>query len=73
MASFFEIFVDTPLEICEARDSKGLYRKARKGEIKNFTGIDSQYEKPDSPDLRILSDNDSMSTNIRKLLELLGY
>jgi bifunctional enzyme CysN/CysC len=70
---FFEIFVDTPLEICEARDSKGLYRKARKGEIKNFTGIDSQYEKPDSPDLRILSDNDSMSTNIRKLLELLGY
>jgi adenylylsulfate kinase-like enzyme len=66
MASFFEIFVDTPLEICEARDSKGLYKKARKGEIKNFTGIDSQYEKSDIPDLRVSSDNDSMSTNISK-------
>jgi len=70
---FFEIFIDTPLEVCEARDSKGLYKKARKGEIKNFTGIDSQYEKPDSPDLRISPENGSISTNIRKLLDLLGY
>lgn len=50
---FIEIFVDTPLEICEQRDPKGLYKKARKGEIKNFTGIDSPYEKPFTPELHI--------------------
>ena len=43
---FVEVFVDTPLEVCEARDPKGLYEKARAGEIKNFTGIDSPYEAP---------------------------
>ena len=48
---FFEIFVDTPLEVCEQRDPKGLYRKARLGTVKNMTGIDSPYEAPDSPDL----------------------
>jgi bifunctional enzyme CysN/CysC len=50
---FFEIFVDTPLAIAEQRDTKGLYRKARSGELKNFTGIDSPYEVPERPDLRI--------------------
>ena len=50
---FFEIFVDTPLHVCEARDPKGLYGKARRGEIPNFTGIDSPYEAPGDPDLRI--------------------
>ena len=50
---FFEIFVDTPLDVCEARDPKGLYVKARRGEIPNFTGIDSPYEAPSDPDLRI--------------------
>ncbi len=50
---FFEIHVDTPLEICEARDPKGLYAKARKGGLVNFTGIDSPYEAPDHPELRI--------------------
>jgi len=50
---FFEIFVDTPLDVCEARDPKGLYVKARRGEIPNFTGIDSPYETPNDPDLRI--------------------
>ena len=50
---FFEIFVDTPLELAEARDPKGLYRKAREGKLKNFTGIDSPYEPPISPELRI--------------------
>ncbi|ODR94763.1 adenylyltransferase [Methyloceanibacter stevinii] len=48
---FIEIYVDTPLEVCEARDPKGLYRKARAGLIKNFTGIDSSYERPESPEL----------------------
>ena len=48
---FIEIFVDAPLEVCEQRDPKGLYRKARTGEIKNFTGLDSPYEPPENPDI----------------------
>ena len=48
---FFEIFINTPLEECEKRDPKGLYKKARAGELKNFTGIDSLYEEPENPDL----------------------
>jgi bifunctional enzyme CysN/CysC len=50
---FFEIFVDTPLAVAEQRDTKGLYAKARAGELKNFTGIDSPYEPPDAPEIRI--------------------
>ncbi|WP_442484135.1 adenylyl-sulfate kinase [Aeoliella sp. SH292] len=50
---FIEVFVDTPLEICEARDPKGLYKKARAGEIKHFTGIDDPYEAPSSPELTL--------------------
>jgi len=48
---FVEVYVDTPLEVCEARDPKGLYKKARKGEIKNFTGISDPYESPDHPEI----------------------
>lgn len=48
---FVEVFVDTPLEICEQRDPKGLYKRARAGEIKNFTGIDDPYESPQRPEL----------------------
>jgi bifunctional enzyme CysN/CysC len=48
---FIEVFVDTPLEICERRDPKGLYRKARRGELRNFTGLDSPYERPEHPEL----------------------
>jgi len=50
---FVEIFVDTPLEICEARDPKGLYKKARAGQLKNFTGIDSEYEPPEAPEITL--------------------
>ncbi|MFM9035478.1 MAG: adenylyl-sulfate kinase [Mycobacterium sp.] len=53
---FFEVFVDTPLEDCERRDPKGLYAKARKGEITHFTGIDSPYQRPRNPDLRLTPD-----------------
>ncbi len=52
---FIEIFVDTPLEVCEARDPKGLYQKARAGQLKNFTGIDSDYEPPDNHELTLKS------------------
>jgi adenylylsulfate kinase len=50
---YLEIFVDTPLEVCEARDPKGLYKKARAGQIKNFTGLDSPYEAPERPELTL--------------------
>jgi bifunctional enzyme CysN/CysC len=50
---FFEVFIDTPLAVAEGRDVKGLYRKARRGELKNFTGIDSPYETPERPEIRI--------------------
>ena len=52
-ARFVEVFVDTPLTVAERRDPKGLYRKARRGELRNFTGVDSPYEKPERPDIRI--------------------
>ncbi|TBR40342.1 MULTISPECIES: adenylyl-sulfate kinase [Dyella] len=55
---FVEVFVDTPLEVCEQRDPKGLYHKARAGLIQNFTGIDSPYEAPQSPELRLASGRD---------------
>jgi bifunctional enzyme CysN/CysC len=50
---FLEVFVDTPLQVAEARDPKGLYKKARRGELKNFTGVDSPYEAPERPEIRI--------------------
>ena len=50
---FLEIFVDTPIEICEQRDPKGLYKKARAGQLKNFTGIDSAYEVPDAAEMHL--------------------
>ncbi|WP_370170148.1 MULTISPECIES: adenylyl-sulfate kinase, partial [Hyphomonas] len=56
---FIEIHVDTPLSVAETRDVKGLYKKARAGEIKNFTGIDSPYEAPLNPELKIDTTNNS--------------
>ena len=50
---FIEVYMDTPLDVCESRDPKGLYKKARAGQIKNFTGIDSAYEPPTSPELSL--------------------
>ncbi len=50
---FFEVFIDTPIEVAEERDVKGLYKKARAGELKNFTGIDSPYEIPKAPEIHI--------------------
>lgn len=64
---YFEVFVDTPIEVCEERDIKGLYAKARAGEIKNFTGIDAPYEKPTNPAFRI----DTSDITLEKALELL--
>jgi adenylylsulfate kinase len=67
---FAEVFVDAPLEVCEERDPKGLYKRARKGEIKNFTGIDDPYEKPENPDLIIKSGE---LTPQEGAMKILGY
>lgn len=56
---FIEVFIDTPLEVAEQRDVKGLYKKARRGELKNFTGIDSPYEPPENPECRVLTTESS--------------
>jgi len=69
---FIEIFVDTPLEICEARDPKGLYKKARGGLIKEFTGIDSPYEKPISPEITLHSDKQTIDEELDQVLEYLS-
>lgn len=67
---FFEVFVDTPLTTCEARDPKGLYKKARAGELRNFTGIDSSYESPEQPAIHL--DGEQLVTNlVAQLLDLL--
>ena len=58
---FVEIFVDTPLEVCEQRDPKGLYKKARRGELRNFTGLDSRYEPPQNPELTLDALNENAS------------
>uniref|UniRef100_A0A4W4FBC2 Uncharacterized protein n=1 Tax=Electrophorus electricus TaxID=8005 RepID=A0A4W4FBC2_ELEEL len=68
---FFEVFVNAPLEVCESRDVKGLYKKARAGEIKGFTGIDSDYEKPDSPELVLKTGELTVNECIQSLVELL--
>jgi adenylylsulfate kinase (apsK) len=70
---FVEIFVDTPLEVAEARDPKGLYQKARRGEIPNFTGIGSLYEVPLNPDLHIHTENESIDEVVNRLLTELSF
>jgi adenylylsulfate kinase len=68
---FIEIYVKCALEECEQRDPKGLYQKARKGEIPNFTGISSPYEEPDQPDIIVESDKLSVEESVNKIIELL--
>ncbi len=68
---FIEVFVDTPLEVCEQRDPKGLYKKARKGEIPNFTGIDSPYEAPDTPEIHIKNDKISIEDAVLQVINYL--
>lgn len=68
---FFEVFIDTPLQVCEARDTKGLYKKARQGEIKGFTGIDQMYERPINPDLVIITENCTPEESAFQVIEFL--
>ena len=66
-----EIFCDSPLSVCEERDVKGLYKKARTGEIRNYTGISSPYEKPEHPDLVLDTTSNSVEVNVEKILKFL--
>lgn len=73
---FIEVFIDTPLEECEKRDPKGLYKKARAGQIKDFTGIDSPYEEPECPELRIPNIGitvDDAANRVIEYLDKFGY
>lgn len=70
--NFIEVHVDASLEVCEQRDVKGLYKKARAGEIPNFTGIDSPYEVPENPDILLDSGKLTIEECVNKLLDYLG-
>jgi sulfate adenylyltransferase len=66
--NFIEVFVDTPLAVCEARDTKGMYARARRGEIKDFTGIDDVYEAPANPEITLETTGSSPDDNVRLIL-----
>lgn len=68
---FIEVYVQCALDVCEARDPKGLYQKARKGEIKQFTGIDSPYEAPDAPEITIQTDQVTLEEGVQQLTDYL--
>ena len=70
--NFIEIYVNTSIEECEKRDVKGLYKKARKGEIKNMTGISSPYEAPINPDVEVVTDVESIEESVDKILDYLN-
>lgn len=69
---FIEVFVDTPLDVCEDRDPKGLYKKARAGEIRGFTGIDDPYEAPDNPEITLHTDRNSIEESVVQVLDELA-
>lgn len=69
--NFIEVFISTPLNVCEERDVKGLYAKARKGEISNFTGISAPFEAPENPDLSLDTSTLSIEESVNRLMELI--
>ncbi|MEY2985704.1 MAG: Adenylylsulfate kinase [Cyanobacteriota bacterium] len=71
IGNFMEVFVNAPLTVCEGRDVKGLYAKARNGEIKGFTGIDDPYEPPTSPDVECRTDLESLDESVNKIWQKL--
>jgi adenylylsulfate kinase-like enzyme len=68
---FLEVYVSTPLEVCESRDRKGLYRRAREGRIQNFTGISSPYEPPERPELNLDTSKEPVEGCVERVLSLL--
>ncbi|MBT9316807.1 adenylyl-sulfate kinase [Leptothoe spongobia] len=76
IGDFVEVYANTPVEVCEQRDVKGLYKKARSGEIKNFTGISDPYEEPLNPEVNCETANETLDESVNKVmskLEELGY
>jgi adenylyl-sulfate kinase len=69
---FVEVYVNAPIEICETRDVKGLYRKARLGELHGLTGIDDPYERPLAPEVECRTDRESINESVQKILDRLG-
>jgi adenylylsulfate kinase len=69
--SFIEIFVDCPLDVCEQRDPKGAYAKARKGVIKDFTGISAPYEEPLNPEIHLRTDRETVDEDVRQIMQYL--
>ncbi len=72
IGNFVEVFVNAPLEVCESRDVKGLYRKARAGEIKQFTGIDDPYEPPLNPEIECRTDQETLDESVAKVMKALA-
>ena len=70
-AEFIEVFVDAPLAVCEARDPKNLYKKARAGQIREFTGIDAPYEAPEDPEIVVHTDRQSVDESVATIMEQL--
>ncbi len=76
IGNFIEVYVKCPLEVCERRDSKGMYKKARRGEIKEFTGVSDPYEEPLNPEITLETDKNSREESVEKVmkkLEGMGY
>lgn len=68
---FFEVFVDAPIEICEKRDVKGMYKEARNGKLENFCGVNETYDIPENPDLIINTENNTIEKNILEITQFL--
>ncbi|MES0492120.1 MAG: adenylyl-sulfate kinase [Leptospirales bacterium] len=68
---FIEVFVNCPLDVCETRDPKGLYKKARKGEIAEFTGVSAPYEEPENPEIMVNTSESSIEDSVRKIIQYL--
>ena len=69
--NYIEVYVNSPLEVCEARDPKGMYKKARAGEIEFFTGVSDVYEEPDNPDIHLKTDQMSIADCVIKIMRYL--
>lgn len=69
IGNFIEVYVNTPLDVCEQRDVKGLYKKARSGEIKNFTGVNDPYEPPIDPEVECKTDHENLDESVSKVLK----
>src|SRR5262249_11165768 len=69
---FIEVFMDTPLPVCEQRDAKGIYAQARRGEIRNFTGIDDPYERPENSEIVLETEVSSAEENVTRIISYLA-